>query len=555
MVKFYIINLLVIVSISCFGQAKIDVEKLWTLTKVYGTIKYYNNERDDQYLDNEMLKILPHLKSPAYDDINFNQDVLKLLPANQKNVQPSLPKTSPFTQFNNIDHINIADFKWIQENRQLTSENKSRLDQLISLHKKVANTNITHHQIFIHNENIGLETISKPEEYILGLIKLWNVMNYFFPYKNLMDNDWDWVLHDEISGFCAVDSYHEYDILVKKLSSYLNDSHVEIEDKYRDDYNVWKLPFSVVIAEDQMIIKSVSDSLSRLYNVNTGDIIETLEGKSYAGLWQEFSNQVSYSTPQAGRRYFAVFLWHKFNYNDTLVSVTINSNSIIHHESIKTIKLDDFRKFDPWIESSGSYKSINENIGYIKYDNLSYSNLGKAIRNLKNKDYLILDCRGYNSSLANLRLLNFMGNTKIPFAKNYSPNLGFPGVFDNPKMIKVNVPSTTSTYRGKVIVLINERAISAMESVLMAIEARRKDAVFIGSPTQGADGEQNMVILPGNIKIFYSGNNWQYPDGRQFQRIGIQPDLFIEPTIKSFINNEDVVLNGAIKFINEVGLN
>ncbi|VAW27106.1 hypothetical protein MNBD_BACTEROID06-719, partial [hydrothermal vent metagenome] len=243
---------------------------------------------------------------------------------------------------------------------------------------------------------------------------------------------------------------------------------------------------------------------------------------------------------------------HKFNYYDSIVVADINSNGIIHQESFKTIKLDDFRKYVPWKENIGGHKSIDEHIGYINYNNMSYSNLGKAIRNLKNKKYLILDCRGYNSSIANLRLIHFMGNSKIHFAKSYKPNLEYPGVFHNPILINANIPNVTSTYKGIVIVLIDGQAISAMESVLMAIEIRREDAVFIGSPTQGADGEQSLVILPGSIKIYFSGNNYQYPNGIQLQRIGIQPDIYIEKTINSLKTNEDTVLDYAIKYIDNL---
>ncbi len=118
-------------------------------------------------------------------------------------------------------------------------------------------------------------------------------------------------------------------------------------------------------------------------------------------------------------------------------------------------------------------------------------------------------------------------------------------------MVRVRIwPKTISAYKGKLVVLINEEAISAMESILMAIEKRRPDAVFIGSPTQGCDGQMNLVILPSERKIWFTGQgDWQYPDGSQFQRIGLQPNIFVEPTVESIKNNEDVVLNRALEYI------
>ncbi len=550
----YFILIFFFITATGYSQSNVSEQQLITLTKVYGLIKYYNNTKDDSYLDKELLKLISDLIKKETGDENFNSSILQLIGGNETISSTAYNFENIFDRFSGTDHLIVVNFSWIEQSSIITDNNKELLKQLVSTHEKIRNSNIDHKQIYIHDEQIGIESISKKEGYILGLIKFWNVINYFFPYKNLMDSNWENVLHHEISEFYKVDSYESYDLLLKKLSSYLKDSHVDVEDKSRDDYNVWKLPFSVVIVENQMVVKSVNDSLSKLYNIRTGDIIESIGGENYNELWHDFSNVVSYSTPQAGRQDFVVYLWHKFNYYDTSVIATFNSDDLIHQESIKTIKLEDYRKFKPWIESVGGYKSISKKIGYINYDNLGYANLGKAIRSLKDKDYLILDCRGYNSSLANLRLLNFIGNTQIPFAKSYQPNLDFPGVFYRPKSIKVNLPSSTKAYRGKFIVLINEKAISAMESVLMAIETRRKEAVFIGSPTQGADGEQNMVILPDNIKILYSGNNWQYPDGSQFQRIGVQPDIHIEETIENLKENKDTVLNYAIEYIKSLEL-
>ncbi len=555
MSKYYILNFLVFVSFIGYCQTDSIDQRLLTITKVYGVVKYYNNEKDDEHLDKKFLKLIHDVSKLTYNNKSFNLDINNLFNGDEKTLKTDIQQQKPFSQFSKTDHIVTIDFSWIRQNLLLTEENKRLFEQLINSHKKVSNTNIGHKRIYIHNEHIGLESISQNEEYILGLMKFWNVMNYFFPYKKLMNKNWDEVLKDEISEFHLIDSYNKYDALIKRLSATLGDSHVHIEDKNRDDYDVWKLPLRIVIAEEQMIIKSVDNSLSKLYDIKTGDIIEMLDGKNYNSLWQEYSQQVSFSTHQAGIQFFSVYLWHKFNYCDSIVVADINSNGIIHQESLKTIKLDDFRKYVPWKESVGSYKIIEEHIGYIKYDNMSYSNLGKAIRSLRNKEYLILDCRGYNSSIANLRLIHFMGNSKIHFAKNYKPNLEYPGVFYKPKLINANIPNVTSTYKGIVIVLIDEQAVSAMESVLMAIEIRREDAVFIGSPTQGADGEQSLVILPDGVKIFFSGNNYQYPDGRQLQRIGILPDIHVERTIESIKKDEDNVLNRAIDYIDSLNSN
>ena len=57
--------------------------------------------------------------------------------------------------------------------------------------------------------------------------------------------------------------------ILKKMSAKLDDSHAGIRDVRIDDTNVHKLPFRIVIAEDQTVINSFNDSILNIYNFRT----------------------------------------------------------------------------------------------------------------------------------------------------------------------------------------------------------------------------------------------------------------------------------------------
>jgi C-terminal processing protease CtpA/Prc len=555
MLKFRLVNIFIFLTISGYSQTRIPQEELWTLTRVYGAIKYYNNEKDDSYLDAELVKILPKLKNPEYRVKKFNTDIRNLFPSDERVVKSGEEIINPFDQFKDNDHKCIVDFSWIDGDKLLSEENKKLLWQLIHTHKKISNSNIRKEGTFIHKENKIPTSLTESDQYLLGVIKYWNVIEYFFPYKPLMDEHWDTIYYKAIPDLLSIESDKDYLKSLKKLTAKLDDTHAYVDESERiNDINVSKLPFSIAIVKDQLVIISLNDSLSNLYGVKNGDVIEMIDGKNFNDLWEEFSETNAYSTPQAGRNELKLYLWHRFNYNDSTVQVRIRSNNIIHKESIKMIGLKDFISLKPRSQENEPFRSINDKIGYIAYDDLSYSDLGKAIRKLKRKNYLILDCRGYNYGFSHLRLLNFLGNKHVSFAKVYQPNYKYPGIFDEPKEIKHRfLPKLRSTYKGNLIVLINEENYSAMESLLMAIKIRRSNAVFIGSTTQGCVGQRYGVDLPSHRKVWFTGlGDWQYPDGSQFQRIGIRPEIFIEPTVESIKNGEDLVLNKAIGYINEL---
>lgn len=58
------------------------------------------------------------------------------------------------------------------------------------------------------------------------------------------------------------------------------------------------------------------------------------------------------------------------------------------------------------------------------------------------------------------------------------------------------------------------------------------------------------MSLPGNIFTYISGIGVLTPDGSETQRIGIVPDIKIEPTIKGIRAGKDEVLEKAIELIN-----
>jgi hypothetical protein len=60
-------------------------------------------------------------------------------------------------------------------------------------------------------------------------------------------------------------------------------------------------------------------------------------------------------------------------------------------------------------------------------------------------------------------------------------------------------------------------------------------------------------VLPGGIYVGFSGHDVRHADGRQLQRLGIQPHIKVEPTISGIRNGQDEVLERAIQFLQRGG--
>ncbi|HVK38522.1 MAG TPA: S41 family peptidase, partial [Candidatus Kapabacteria bacterium] len=109
-------------------------------------------------------------------------------------------------------------------------------------------------------------------------------------------------------------------------------------------------------------------------------------------------------------------------------------------------------------------------------------------------------------------------------------------------------PTIDSPYTGRVVILIDENAQSQSEHLCLALESAH-DVTFIGTPTAGANGDVTNVVLPGGITASFSGHDVRHADGRRLQRIGIQPDVRVEPTVRGLASGRDEVLEAAIEFL------
>jgi C-terminal processing protease CtpA/Prc len=110
------------------------------------------------------------------------------------------------------------------------------------------------------------------------------------------------------------------------------------------------------------------------------------------------------------------------------------------------------------------------------------------------------------------------------------------------------IPAGNETYKGKLIVLINEQSQSQSEYTAMAFRAG-DNTTIIGSTTAGADGNVSYIYLPGGLRTAISGLGIYYPNGGETQRIGIVPDIEVKPTIKGIQQGKDEVLEKAIEII------
>lgn len=189
---------------------------------------------------------------------------------------------------------------------------------------------------------------------------------------------------------------------------------------------------------------------------------------------------------------------------------------------------------------------LDNNIGYVTLQTIKEEDIAQIKDEFKNTMGIIIDIRNYPSTFVPFSLGSYFVSSSTPFVKFTNGNIDNPGEFTFTSNLEI--PSQGKTYKGKLVVLVNELSQSQAEYTSMAFRAG-DNTTIIGSTTAGADGNVSAIMLPGGLRTMISGIGVNYPNGQETQRIGIVPDIEIKPTIEGIRKGKDELLEKAIEVI------
>lgn len=404
------------------------------------------------------------------------------------------------------------------------------------------------------------EMVFPSTEYrLLALFRYWNVVNYFFPYKHLIGDSWETVLPRYIPRFEANKDAADYQLTVRELVTEMRDSHggVRNANAASEKLGTYLPPVLLAHLENKSVVtKVLTDKLPKdKLPIRVGDVVLAVDGEPVENRRDLLARYTSASTPQwlmkgvSGR----LLLGPK----DSVVKLRVQGirGEARDVELPRSESITDPKWARMMERSSPVIQVLPSGYGYVDLDRLQVGEVDKMFDTIKETPAVIFDMRGYPNGTAwsiaprltdkgNVVAALFsrpileatsLTNAELADSASYSFSQRIP---DGPGDV----------YKGKVVVLINEDAISQAEHTCLFFEAAT-DVTFIGTPTAGANGDVTFMVLPGNLAVSFSGHNVRHADGRQLQRVGIQPTIKIAPTIRGLVDGRDEILDAAIKFL------
>lgn len=395
------------------------------------------------------------------------------------------------------------------------------------------------------------------ENRLLAVAKIWTVIDYFFAYKDLMEDDWNKVLIEFIPRFINASDSLEYNLVVAEMYKHIQDGHGFIRSQVLSNYfGTAAPPIKVRFIENLPVVVDVfPDSIYSVKEIAVGDVITEINGEPVASVIEHKMKYKCASNQSAMLEYIS---WNILNGGDSTIVKLSFIDSKNKSRSIELPRYNSFRQY--WREfregrnNEPIIKLISNDIGYADLDRLTPDMVDSMFENFKDTKAIIFDMRGYPNGTA-WTIASHLTNKQTVYAANFrrnSPMSMKVGDFYSENLTILNQPLPTSKapyYSGKTVMLIDERTQSQAEHTGLFFEAAN-ETKFIGSQTAGANGDVTNFQIPGSITLYFSGHNVRHIDGRQLQKIGLEPEIKIKPTIKGISSGKDEVLEKAIEYLN-----
>lgn len=539
----YFLFILLFLSIQSSAQILSENQKLESLCRVWGFLKYYhpNVAAGNLNWDQQLLQKIDEL-----DQVHNKGELNNLYSLWLESLGKVEPCTDCLKEDNAPYFLKNFDLGWI-DNSDIFTKNTSKKLQYIQNNRNIGpNYYIGKggRKIYFKNENSYGSKFTSRSISLLELFRYWNYVEYFFPYKYETDQNWNAVLTEMIPQFLSAGNDTDYHLALAELVAKIDDSHAYLFSTpiSLHLYGSKKLPVEYCYAEGKLVITKINaNHFHEKTPLKVDDVIYDINGQTIPQIVNRLSKYIPASNS-----------WGKVN--------KIKSKLLFSKDDSLTLKIERdgqnievtaktyFQK-DIIIKKAPAPKKWkfidHENkTGYVNMGIITKDDLNEMYRNLRSAESIIFDLRNY-PKLTIIPLSELLlPNSSLYYQFNF-PETNYPGKFYS--RINSIGRKNPDYYKGNVIVLVDENTQSQAETTAMMFKQHPK-AKVIGSNTSGANGDVIKFKI-ADLDTCFTGLGAYYPDGRETQRIGIIPDIIVKPTVEGIKNGKDEVLERALQYI------
>lgn len=395
---------------------------------------------------------------------------------------------------------------------------------------------------------VGYPTPGTPDAgyRLLALFRFWNVVEYWFPDRDLIREPWDGVLAEFIPKVLRAGDRDAYRLTMIDLVVRIRDGHANVWNAIdaRPPRGGCRLPVALRPVGDRYVVGAFADSArGPASGLRIGDVIQALDGARVDSATAAWAPHYAASNETTRRREIARWATQG---PCGACRVSVEREDGVHEilaqrDSSRAMNARAGMTHDL---PGPAFRRLADDVAYLKLSAVRVADAASYVLRAAGTRCWILDIRNYPSEFMVFALGQHLVSAPTPFVRFTRGDLANPGAFFG--MAPVVIEPAAPHYDGKIVILVDEMTQSSAEYTSMAFRAV-PGAIVVGSTTAGADGNVSTIRLPGGLGAAMSGLGVFYPDHTPTQQVGIVPDIVVRPTVEGIRAGRDEVLEAALK--------
>ncbi|HUQ98473.1 MAG TPA: S41 family peptidase [Gemmatimonadaceae bacterium] len=399
----------------------------------------------------------------------------------------------------------------------------------------------------IRDDTVSTTPMSR-EQHLAGLLKMWFWTLRFDAYTDDASQDWRQLVSKWATPIADAPNDTAYYRLLVRIAQSLHDTHVSIRHPavtsafQLGDYTI---PAAVRYVENRALIVG-ADSAAAAAGLSAGDEIVRVNGRTFAQLSRE--NDPYWSSSYADS--LPLLREFLFGPQNSPITLTLRTKTGSHDVSLarssRALAVDALAYAD-----RSAIAVLPGNIGFIDDSRITSAALSDSAFNmLRHTRGLIIDHRSPTARESDLEFFRFLITPAewMRFVDQVSwqhagamPTVGF----TTEKIWTVPMTFGKERYTKPIIMMIGRFDISAGESLPQWLKLSKR-AVFVGEPTNGTYGSNELISLPGGARYTFTVNRALWPNGGKYHRVGVVPDVIVHPTVNGVRAGRDEVFDAAV---------
>lgn len=407
---------------------------------------------------------------------------------------------------------------------------------------------------------------------VMLVSRVWMAVQFYFAHWHDVDTDFD--LENDIADLMQTaletESRLEFTLAMMRFIAKLNNTHTWYRDFVLEKEHLQKRAYdlSTVDAESWIVQKSYVDSLQ------AGDVITAIDGKSCRDWFIEVRPYMNASSERIARRLFGRFV-RMFIPQVVTMSLDDGRTVTVDHDlATPPLSWNEQETTGHWIEK--------DKIALIYIPSFNDERFQETaidyVTQFKDAQTIIFDLRDCQGGNTPTKLIDALMDRPYKMWSEATPihfglfhyrqqerqqGLAHAAVSDDAQsgyysameehfrhpMFMWNAPlqaPKTPIYTGQVILLISSSVGSAGEDFVIPFKTSGR-ATLIGENTIGSTGQPYHYRISNDIWLAIGTKRAYFPDGSQYEGIGIAPDIAIQATLADLKAKRDVVLEKALE--------